>query len=651
VLGEDDGDELQVAVVPPSGTRESVLTIPRHRLTWLAPARRPTSHYWAIPGYFDAHRHLPPEGSSALSARMAVSTARIRAIEDAARDGIWGIRDMGVAMLAPWPVRSGLVATAIRGVAGVNCDFARPFAVAGQDPRQIRRLVNENHDAGAHFIKIFTNGSGYLRQSEALEMTMTAEAIRAAVDIARARGMSVAAHCHGGDAFAACLDAKVGSIEDLTELRLDGARLAAVTGGRSDKVSVAGQRRDVLGWSEPQTKGSEMATTSGSSPRIRTGSIPQTDLPFSIQEYERRVAAVVKRFEAVKIDALAATSDTSQEYLTGYDGSADYFAPFPVIVTPTRPPTYVVRKYDEDAVRTQSWIKDVIPYTQETEQAKVWADALRSLGLQRARLGLELRTWNLAPADVSALQTELPDLQIIDATHLVPSVAAVKSEVELETMRASMALTDIAIDTFQRSINEGSSEREVADAIERAITAAGGENRSFTLVFGQRTALPHGRPTANRISHDEPAFTEVAGMKNGYAAGLCRSAVLGHHAGAEMLHELAEEALAAAIAAIRPGVPTGGVDAAARAVIERAGKSRVFRHRTGYQNGIAWSYRGNLSLEPGSTDVIEVGMTFHIPIILFEEGEFGIGTSQSIVVSERGAEVLSRTSSGIHRIS
>jgi hypothetical protein len=238
VLGEDDGDELQVAVVPPSGTRESVLTVPRHRLTWLAAARGPTSQYWAIPGYFDAHRHLPPEGSSALSARKAVSTARIRAIQDAARDGIWGIRDMGVAMLAPWPVRSSLVATAIRGVAGANGAFARPFAVAGPDPRQIRRLVNENYDAGAHFIKIFTNGSGYLRQSEALEMTMTAEAIRAAVDAARARGMSVAAHCHGGDAFAACLDAKVGSIEhglylsedDLTEARRRGVEIVLTPG-------------------------------------------------------------------------------------------------------------------------------------------------------------------------------------------------------------------------------------------------------------------------------------------------------------------------------------------------------------------------------------------------------------------------------------
>lgn len=64
---------------------------------------------------------------------------------------------------------------------------------------------------------------------------------------------------------------------------------------------------------------------------------------------------------------------------------------------------------------------------------------LRRYGLQGRRVGLELGCWNLAPNDVSELQAQLPDLNIADATHLVALVAAVKSELEIETMRGSMA--------------------------------------------------------------------------------------------------------------------------------------------------------------------------------------------------------------------
>jgi hypothetical protein len=65
--------------------------------------------------------------------------------------------------------------------------------------------------------------------------------------------------------------------------------------------------------------------------------------------------------------------------------------------------------------------------------------------------------------------------------------------------------------------------------------------------------------------------------------------------------------------------------------------------------GINWSERGNLSLEPGSTDVLEAGMTFHMPIILFEENRYGLGCSENVVVTERGAEILSMTPHTLYR--
>jgi Xaa-Pro aminopeptidase len=378
--------------------------------------------------------------------------------------------------------------------------------------------------------------------------------------------------------------------------------------------------------------------------------LPETALPFPKEEYQRRVAAVIAAFEDYGVDAVAATNKTSQEYLSGYDGSGSYFAPFPIIVTPGRPPTYIVRKFDEDAVRSCTWIEDIVPYWQERDQPRVWADVLRSHGLERARLGLELGTWNLAPADVSALAELLPGLQIIDVTRLIPRVAAIKSDLEIAAMRSAMEFTDIAVHSFQRGLSEGVSEAELADAVTHAVAQAGGEVRILTLLFGRRTALPHGRPSRYRLSPNSPAYTELGGISNGYVAGLCRSAVLGEHKRAANLHLVAEEMLAAVIDAMHPGAIAGDIDSVARGVLQRAGRSAAFRHRTGYQNGIDWLYRGNISLEPGSVDVLQPKMTFHMACILFEEAEIAVGCSQTVLITSTAAEPLSQTAPTLHLV-
>lgn len=152
-----------------------------------------------------------------------------------------------------------------------------------------------------------------------------------------------------------------------------------------------------------------------------------TIVPFPPSEYERRHQKVLEAVDRAKLDALLVTAHGHLRYLTGYHGFGGYFAPFPLILAPGRPPTYVVREYDVEAVRAEGCVGEIVPYTHENEFAKVCSDVLRRYGLQVQRVGLELGCWNLAPADVSALRVQLPDLKIADASRLVASVAAVKA--------------------------------------------------------------------------------------------------------------------------------------------------------------------------------------------------------------------------------
>ncbi|RWO86339.1 Xaa-Pro peptidase family protein [Mesorhizobium sp.] len=386
-----------------------------------------------------------------------------------------------------------------------------------------------------------------------------------------------------------------------------------------------------------------------------SSAIPLTGVPFPRSEYERRQLNVLGAVASAGLDALVVTAHGHLRYLSGYDGSGGYFAPFPLIMVPGRSPIFVVRQYDEQAVCSYSCIDDIATYTHQQDFGKVCADVLRRHGLQSKRIGFELGCWNLALADVNALQALLPDLKIADATRLVSSVAAVKGELELECMRDAMRMTDLAVRTFHSSLREGVTELEMAGTMTAAIEAdasnVGGEIGMSppTILFGERTKLPHGPPSRHPISNNEPAFLEIGASKHGYTVGMVRCAVLGRHPEAESLHALAEEVIHALVAAIKPGATAGAVDAAGREVLKRSGRKGVFRQRTGYQTGINWTERGDLSLEPGADDVLKAGMTLHMPNILCSEKGYLFGAGAHVLVTERGAELLSQTPPTLYR--
>lgn len=378
--------------------------------------------------------------------------------------------------------------------------------------------------------------------------------------------------------------------------------------------------------------------------------IPSSGAPFNRAEYQRRQDQVLAQLAPHGVDAIAVTAHSHQEYLSGYDGSGDYFGPFPLILAPGHPMAYVVRRYDEDAVRAASVIDHIVPYTHLRDAAKVWASTLRDMGLANATLGLELDAWNLAPADVARLQTELPGLRVVDVSGLVARVAAVKSPAEIATMREAMRLTELAVECFYGGLTEGVSEAALRQSMDAAVEAAGGSLIVSALLVGRRTALPHGQPSRHELSPGSPAFTEVGAEVRGYVAGLCRTGVLGRDTAAEDLYGVARSALDRGLDAMRPGATAGEVDAAVRSVVEKAGRADTFRHRAGYQIGLMWNDRGNISLEPGSTDLLRPGMTFHLPVILFEREQFGVGVSETVLITDSGNESLGTTSRELRHV-
>src|SRR5439155_3725778 len=118
------------------------------------------------------------------------------------------------------------------------------------------------------------------------------------------------------------------------------------------------------------------------------------------------------------------------------------------------------------------------------------------------------------------------------------------------------------------------------------------------------------------------------------------------------LGAVVKAALEAAIGAIRPGVSCGAVDAACRGVVERAGYEPNFRKRTGYSVGVGfapdWGEGHIVSLRRDDPTRLEPGMVFHMPPALRIPRQYGLGFSETVLVTATGGEVLTNHPRRLH---
>jgi Xaa-Pro aminopeptidase len=226
----------------------------------------------------------------------------------------------------------------------------------------------------------------------------------------------------------------------------------------------------------------------------------------------------------------------------------------------------------------------------------------------------------------------------------VEALRAVKDEVEIAAIRQAIDQAERAFAMLRAGLSVEDSEKDAADALEGYLRKCGATSASFTPIVaaGPRAALPHAMPTAEaRIGDSDFVLVDWGASAGPYKSDLTRMLVTGKVT--SRFEEVYRTVLAAqerGIAALRPGVTAGEVDAAARSVIEEAGFGGCFTHGLGHGIGLEihenpFFRRDNPArLKPGMVVTIEPG------IYLPDWG--GVRIEDDVLVTPDGPEILSR---------
>ncbi|MGQ9657207.1 MAG: M24 family metallopeptidase, partial [Fimbriimonadales bacterium] len=198
----------------------------------------------------------------------------------------------------------------------------------------------------------------------------------------------------------------------------------------------------------------------------------------------------------------------------------------------------------------------------------------------------------------------------------VEQLRRVKDADEIARLRAAAQIADATFEHIQRLFQPEIAEWDIAMEIDFYIRRQGAYPAFDTIaVSGERSALPHGKPSERRLQKGDFVTVDFGARLNGYCSDLTRTVVIGnaspeHH----RLYTAVLDALNRAIDAMRPGVKGKQIDAIARQTIDSHGLGDYFVHGLGHSLGIAvhdgagLSYRDKQPLEAGMVLTVEPGV-------------------------------------------
>lgn len=371
--------------------------------------------------------------------------------------------------------------------------------------------------------------------------------------------------------------------------------------------------------------------------------------PFPPDELDARLARVHRQMAARGLDALLITKPENIYYLTGLNHQG-YFAYHGLIVDPDRPLTLITRAMERVTIEDQVPQVEFIGHSDSEGAASVTAEALRARGHTRSRIGIETYSQAFPPALYEGICRRLPNAGWQDATWLVDELRLVKSPREVELLRQAARVSDIMMEAAMAAAVLGNNERDVAAEVYRAMILAGGEHPGFAPFIRPTPRLNQEHTTwgDRELKADEALFLEMGASVHRYHAPLGRLVYLSEAPPASrQIREVCIDAFNEVVAALGPGRHASEVYRAWQDVVDAAGMPHYRRHHCGYLVGLAFppSWTGGstvVGLRHDSELILQPGMAFHILSWLMGTGRGDYFVSNTVVLGEDGAEVLTR---------
>jgi len=370
-------------------------------------------------------------------------------------------------------------------------------------------------------------------------------------------------------------------------------------------------------------------------------------LPFSVDEYDRRLTSLRSIMAEHDVAAAVLTSMHNIAYYSGFL-YCSFGRPYACVVTPD---TCTIVSANIDG--SQPWrrsVGDNVIYT-DWKRDNYW-QAVGELVGSAKRLGIE--SDHLTLASQETLERKLGNRQLIDLAAATMRTRMIKSDEEIAMIREGARIADVGGEAIREAIRSGTREIDVAIAgrdameIEIARSHPTSELRDTWVWFqsGLNTDGAHNPVTTRALQPGDILSMNAFPMISGYYTALERTLFLGEPDAASLaLWQANVEAHELGLSLIRPGVSCAAIcDELNRFLADKD----LLQYRSfgyGHSFGVLSHYYGReagLELREDIDTVLEPGMVVSMePMLWVPQGVAGAGGYREhdiLVIGDSGSE-------------
>ena len=340
------------------------------------------------------------------------------------------------------------------------------------------------------------------------------------------------------------------------------------------------------------------------------------------------------------LDALLVTGAVNRRWLSGFTGSA-----CTLLVSQGSAALSTDFRYWEQAEAEAPCFELVREGDRGTGPPLALLSGLggRAVGFEgRAMTVSEHEEWEIALASLPP--AERP--RLLAAPPLVEELRLVKERREVEALERAAALTDACLEHAVTLAAPGSTERQIARAIQRYAMEHGADGLSFDSIVaaGAHAARPHARPREVPLRRGDPLVLDLGVSVDGYCSDLTRTVVVGGADAADgtlrRVYGAVREAQARALERIEAGMTGAQAHEIASAAIAEAGYAGSFGHGLGH--GVGMEVHESPRLRPGSEHVLADGQVMTVEPGIYLPGWGGVRIEDMCVMEGGGLRPLSR---------
>lgn len=367
------------------------------------------------------------------------------------------------------------------------------------------------------------------------------------------------------------------------------------------------------------------------------------------------------------VDLIIASVPEHIEYLSGYypEGTAMLFSTeTPLVMDPSTGkcilitsasdlPTLMDMKFEGEVYPVGGFqyaimedddfsnrLRESLAYRYPNNQAALTA-AVKALKPDARRIAIDES--RLCRASWDAIASACPSAECTVALPLLLEIQKIKHPIEVEMIRQSTHITEDAFEAICKRITIGTSEYDIWRMFNEEVAKRGADPYFCICTIDERAAFSDtfNRPNQKVQEGSVIRFDFGCILYRRYRSDIARTVVVGKNEKAQRLYEAILAGEKKAIEAIRPGVRACDIFHIAEDTVRASGIPHYKRHHCGH--GIGLATYGWPSVVPADETPLEPGMTMCIETPYYEIGWGGVQVEDTIVVTESGAEYLTKS--------